>query len=286
MRRAAVSMLCAMCLISHARAQQVVIDPSQIAASATNAADQIDFMIDQLGELTYLGEQMQSVKGFMDDVFGNDGLGTKAISILNDLGTLDRLTRTYNDLLKASDSHIKRMRETQDFRMSDINAAMSYLRRMQDNAELSIELAKRILETAGFSKKEKKDEIENIITQMEQRVVKMERVVEIETEASKVAEGLTQFNEFLDDNSKTDHYVQALLKYGSKEDAARGSFGVVSIILAILCALSTVWATVQYIRGSYAGDPVTANVFMRVAVALFGGLLVLQILAQTFNLKI
>ena len=56
MRRAAVSMLCAMCLISHARAQQVVIDPSQIAASATNAADQIDFMIDQLGELTYLGE--------------------------------------------------------------------------------------------------------------------------------------------------------------------------------------------------------------------------------------
>ena len=38
------------------RAQQVVIDPSQIAASATNAANQIDYMLDQLGELAHLGD--------------------------------------------------------------------------------------------------------------------------------------------------------------------------------------------------------------------------------------
>ena len=36
------------------RAQEIVIDPSQIAASATNAAEQVDYMLDQLGELAHL----------------------------------------------------------------------------------------------------------------------------------------------------------------------------------------------------------------------------------------
>lgn len=286
MKRGILTTIAALVMLTFSHAQQVVIDPSQIAASATNAADQIDFMMDQLGELTYLGEQMQSVKGFMDDVFGNDGVGTKAINILQDLGTLDRLTRSYNDLLKASDNHIKRMKESQEYGLSDINAILSYIRRMQDNAELSIELAKKILETIGFSKKEKKDEIDKLVMEMEERVEKMEKVVEIETDAARVAEGLSQFNDFLDQNSNPDDYVQVLQKYGSKEAAAKGSLGVVSIILAILCALATAWGAIQYIRGSYAGDPITANVFLRIAVALFGGFLFIQILAQIFNLNI
>ena len=52
--------VCLLCpIISHA--QQIVIDPSQIAASATNAAEQVDYMLDQLGELAHLGEQMNTV---------------------------------------------------------------------------------------------------------------------------------------------------------------------------------------------------------------------------------
>ena len=50
------ALLCGM----HASAQQVVIDPSQIAASATNAAEQVDYMLDQLGELAHLGDQMST----------------------------------------------------------------------------------------------------------------------------------------------------------------------------------------------------------------------------------
>ena len=58
------------------RAQQVVIDPSQIAASATNAAEQVDYMLDQLGELANLGDQLSSVRGYIDEVFGDDGVGS------------------------------------------------------------------------------------------------------------------------------------------------------------------------------------------------------------------
>ena len=50
--------LCAFLWLVPVKAQEVVIDPSQIAASASNAADQIDFMFDQLGELASLTDKL------------------------------------------------------------------------------------------------------------------------------------------------------------------------------------------------------------------------------------
>ena len=54
MRRLA-ALIAALAVTLTAGAQQIVIDPSQIAASATNAAEQVDYMLDQLGELAHLG---------------------------------------------------------------------------------------------------------------------------------------------------------------------------------------------------------------------------------------
>ena len=68
------AVICLLCGI-HLNAQQVVIDPSQIAASAANAAEQIDYMLDQLGELAHLGDQMNSMREHIDNVFGEDGIG-------------------------------------------------------------------------------------------------------------------------------------------------------------------------------------------------------------------
>jgi hypothetical protein len=79
-----------------ASAQQIVIDPSQIAASATNAAEQVDYMLDQLGELAHLGDQMNSMREHIDNVFGEDGIAGKTISVLEDLGTLKRLTEAFD----------------------------------------------------------------------------------------------------------------------------------------------------------------------------------------------
>ena len=41
-----------------ANAQAVVIDPTQIAASALNVLDQIDYAIDQIDELTDMGGKL------------------------------------------------------------------------------------------------------------------------------------------------------------------------------------------------------------------------------------
>ena len=104
------------CLISlllpcTVRAQEIVIDPSQIAASATNAAEQVDYMLDQLGELAHLGEQMSTVRDHFDQVFGEDGIGGKAINVMQDLGTLARLTETYNSTMKSTEAYVKQMQE-------------------------------------------------------------------------------------------------------------------------------------------------------------------------------
>ena len=60
MRRLA-ALIAALGVALTAGAQQIVIDPSQIAASATNAAEQVDYMLDQLGELAHLGDQLSTM---------------------------------------------------------------------------------------------------------------------------------------------------------------------------------------------------------------------------------
>ena len=149
-----VILACLFCL--GLRAQQIVIDPSQIAASATNAAEQVDYMLDQLGELAHLGEQMNTMREHIDNVFGEDGIGGKTISVLQDLGTIARLTESYNSTMKMTEMYAKQMQEMDRYRLSDANMMLSYLNSMKTQVELAIETAKKILNTIGFSKMEKK----------------------------------------------------------------------------------------------------------------------------------
>lgn len=187
MRRSviAAALVILLCSPLPSRGQAVVIDPSQIAASAVNAADQLDYMFDQLGELAHLGDQLSTVRGYIDEVFGDDGVGGKTISILNDLGTLDRLTQSYMSTIRSTEQLAQTMREMEQFRLSDANMMLTYLRQMKSQAEMAIETAKSIINTLGFSRKEKKDEVDRIIDEMEKELDKMQDMVEIEAEATR-----------------------------------------------------------------------------------------------------
>ena len=78
---AILALVALLCFPTLSRSQAVVIDPSQIAASAVNAADQLDYMFDQLGELAHLGEQMNTMRDHINNVFGEDGIGAFADGI-------------------------------------------------------------------------------------------------------------------------------------------------------------------------------------------------------------
>ena len=280
------ALIAAMVVGFTAAAQQVVIDPSQIAASATNAAEQVDYMLDQLGELAHLGDQLSTVRGYIDEVFGDDGVGGKTISILQDLGTLDRLTQSYMNTIRSIEQLAKTMEQMGQLRLSDANMMLTYLRQMKTQAEMAIETAKSIINTMGFSRKEKKDEVDKLIGEMEENLKKMNTMVEIEAEATAIATSLTDFVEYLDNSMSGRDYIQTMEVYGSLTEAGKGSVGVVSLILGLLTIISVAWGYLIYSRGSIAGDPVADNVMFRIAAGFFMGLVMLEMISfvMGFNL--
>ena len=275
-----------LCFPVVSRAQAVVIDPSQIAASAVNAADQLDYMFDQLGELAHLGDQMNTMREHINNVFGEDGIGGKTISILQDLGTLQRLTESYNSTMKMTEMYAKQMKEMEQFRLSDANMMLSYLNSMKTQVELAIETAKKILNTMGFSKMEKKQEVEKLIGEMEDNLLSMERVMEVEMQATILAEGLNDFMDIVDNDLSTQEYVAAKQGYGTQQGAASGSLGVISLILGLLGIASCALGYHLFVSGGIAGDPTSEQVFIRIGEAFLAAMVTVNVIASLFHINL
>ena len=279
-----VILACLFCL--GLRAQQIVIDPSQIAASATNAAEQVDYMLDQLGELAHLGEQMNTMREHIDNVFGEDGIGGKTISVLQDLGTIARLTESYNSTMKMTEMYARQMQEMDRYRLSDANMMLSYLNSMKTQVELAIETAKKILNTIGFSKMEKKQEVEKLIDDMESNLRNMEKVMQIETQSTVIAEGLNDFIEVVDREMTAEGYVAAKQAYGSSRSAASGSLGVISLILGLLGIASCALGYHLFVSGGIAGDPTSEQVFIRIGEAFLAATVAINIISSLFHINL
>ena len=268
------------------RAQAVVIDPSQIAASAVNAADQLDYMFDQLGELAHLGDQMNTMREHINNVFGEDGIGGKTISLLQDLGTLQRLTESYNSTMKMTEMYARQMKEMEHFRLSDANMMLSYLNSMKTQVELAIETAKKILNTLGFSKMEKKQEVEQLIQEMEDNLSSMEKVMEVEVQATIMAEGLNDFMDVVDRDLSSQEYVSAKQGYGSQQGAASGSLGVSSLNLGLLGIAACALGYHLFVSGGIAGDPTSEQVFIRIGEAFLAATVTINIIASLFHINL
>ena len=268
------------------RAQQVVIDPSQIAASATNAANQIDYMLDQLGELAHLGDQMNTLREHIDNVSGEDGIGGKAISVMQDLGTLARLTEPYNSTIKMTEAYARQMQEMERYKLSDANMMLSYLNSMKTQIELAVETARKILNTMGFSKAEKKKEIEDIIDQMDANLAKMEKIMQIETQSTMMAEGMNEFMDFIDQEMSAEDFIEAKKPYGTASGAASGTLGVISLILGLLGIGSCALGYHLFVSGGIAGDPTSDQVFIRIGEAFLAAMVAINIIARLFNINI
>ena len=285
-RIAILAIIAFLCIPRSSRAQAVVIDPSQIAASAVNAADQLDYMFDQLGELAHLGDQMNTMREHINNVFGEDGIGGKTISILQDLGTLQRLTESYNSTMKMTEMYARQMKEMEQFRLSDANMMLSYLNSAKKQVELAIETAKKILNTMGFSKMEKKQEVEKLIKEMEDNLLGMERVMEVEMQATIMAEGLNDFMDIVDNDLSTQEYVAAKQGYGTQQSAASGSLGVISLILGLLGIASCALGYHLFVSGGIAGDPTSEQVFIRIGEAFLAAMVTINVIASLFHINL
>ena len=258
-------------------AQQIVIDPSQIAASATNAAEQVDYMLDQLGELAHLGEQMNSMREHIDNVFGEDGIGGKAISVLEDLGTLKRLTEAFNSTINMTQNYAEQLQQLERFRLTDANIMLNYLTTMQDYAEMAVETARKLLSTLGFSKKEKKDELEKIIADLEDKMKETEQKIQMEVEATIFAEGLTEFIEQIDSQMGADDFILSKQGFGSATSATKSTLGTISLLFVVAAAFLSGFAYWVFNRGGIAGDPTADEVMLRVVTGFLGGMALLRL---------
>lgn len=271
---------------TRASAQAVVIDPTQIAASALNVLDQIDYAIDQIDELTDMGGKLGNLKGHLDNVFGEDGIGGKAISLMQDLGTLERLTKSYNATLQSALRYAEMLKTMEDFKMADVNTMLTYLNSSKNTAALAIETAKKMLASIGLSKGEKKDELDKLIAELEEELAKMDNAMEIEMEATLIAEGMDDFIELLDDDLSVEKFVESKQDYGESGSTAGRTLGVISIILALLGIVSVAYGYVIYLRGGISGDPTAQNIFIRIGVALVAAMFVLNLISRMFHLTI
>ena len=270
---------------TRAGAQAVVIDPSQIAASAINVADQIDYAIDQIGELANLGDKLKGVKEYVDDVFGEDGIGGKAIGMMEDLGTLQRLTQAFNMSLQSFDQYAKYIKESEKYGISEANVLLMYLNSAKNDATLAVEVAKKILGTLGLTKKEKKDEIDKLTKELEDQARLTSEVISMEIETSIAAEGFCQFIDNIDMTMSSQDYVSSGQSYGSMTSSARGTVGLISLLLGLLGVVSIAWGYLHYVRGTMLGDSSADLAFVRIGIAMLAGVVVLNILSTTFGFK-
>ena len=125
-----------------------------------------------------------------------------------------------------------------------------------------------------------------MIKELEEELAAMESAMEIEMEASLMAEGLVDFVNMIDNEASTEQYVQAMEPYGEKTSTAGRTLGLITIILMLLGIVATAWGYVVYLRGGIAGDPTAQNVFIRIGVALFASMFLLNIISKVFNLNL
>ena len=286
MKRILIISAAVLCTVLRAGAQAVVVDPSQIAASAVNVADQIDYAIDQIGELTDLGDKLGTLKGHIDNVFGEDGVGGKAIGFMQDLGTLDRLTKVFNTTLNTAGAYATQIKDSGKFRVSDANAMLTYLNTSKQTATMAVEVAKKILGSLGLSKGEKKAELDRTIKEMERSLKGMQTVMEIEVDASILAKGIEDFVSFVDSEGSTEAYTQALSGYGERHSTGSKALGLVSVILMLLGIVSCAYGYVIYTRGGIAGDPTAEKVFIRIGAAIFAASFLIGLISNAFNLNL
>ena len=269
-----------------AGAQAVVVDPTQIAASALNVLDQIDYAIDQIEELSDMGGKLGNLKGHLDNVFGEDGIGGKAISLMQDLGTLERLTKTYNSTLQSALRYAEMLKTMENFKMADVNTMLAYLNQSKTTAEMAVATAKKLLESIGLSKGEKKDEIDKLIADLEEELAKMDAAMEIEMEATLIAEGMNDFVNLVDNDISVEKYVESRQEYGDRSTAAGRSLGIISVILMLLGIVSVAYGYVIYLRGGIAGDPTAQNIFIRIGVAIVAATFVINLISRMFHLNL
>ena len=121
---------------------------------------------------------------------------------------------------------------------------------------------------------------------MDANLAKMEKIMEIETQSTMMAEGMNEFMDFIDEEMSAEDFIQAKKVYGTSQSAASGTLGVISLILGLLGIASCALGYHLFVSGGIAGDPTSEQVFLRIGEAFLAAMVAINIISHLFNINL
>jgi hypothetical protein len=121
---------------------------------------------------------------------------------------------------------------------------------------------------------------------MDANLAKMEKIMQIETQSTMMAEGMNEFMDFIDQEMSAEDFIEAKKPYGTASGAASGTLGVISLILGLLGIGSCALGYHLFVSGGIAGDPTSEQVFIRIGEAFLAATVTINIIAGLFHINL
>ena len=292
------------------RAQFAVFDPVQTAASAIDALNQL---FETMEEFDWIGDQwdeFNNMKSWFNNNFGEGSWYESFQDLMKDLDSFQRMGRQLEASARVSRMYATRLKDMAAdgrFNPQYINALQRQLLRQYELIGSMVNQAKVIMQRDDIDRNEKihlldeasdriattarqaRDEIDDEMNQLDE--------VEALVEAQNLLLGRDEGYGL--DGIGADHtggagaaslpalqdrgtlsFEEAMGEHGSGfVEGSRNAFGAVTVALAILCALFLIVALAKFLHG----EPGSEVFFLRIGVAMFGGVAVLTILTKVFG---
>ena len=245
-RRIIVSLLAGTALLlpsAPARAQEVVIDPTQIAVGIENSASSISEMINMLEQLHINNETLKDIWG----------AGEKIVEVADrfrEAGQLVELTEQYNRLLKTATEYARKIEQWQDEEYFDgYERMMRYITRCVTQGQKVVEAYQNFFKILKTNDADKSEALQKAIAEIQAEIDAItDEFEDVEFEL-KLGGGVVSVTRLIESGSSSSGYARAYDSLGDKADAAGGWIDLVRIIVALVLVISVIAVFVQTNKG-------------------------------------
>ena len=292
------------------RAQFAVFDPVQTAASAIDAINQL---FETMEEFDWIGDQwdeFNNMKSWFNNNFGEGSWYESFQDLMKDLDSFQRMGRQLEASARVSQMYATRLKNMaadgrfnpqyinglqrqllREFELigNMVNQAGVIMRRNDIDRNEKIHLLDEASNRIATTARQTRDKIDDEMNQLDE----VEAVVEAQNLLLGRSEGYgldgigaahtgnvtTPSLPALQDRGNLS-YGEAMGEHeGTFVEGSRNAFGAVTVALGILCALFLIVALAKFLKG----EPGSEVVFLRIGVALLGGVAFLTILTKAFG---
>lgn len=261
-------------LVSYGQGASVVVDPTQIAASASDAATALETSLSLLEQLGMAKEKIDSMRNSISDFFDEDGVGGRFIDTMQDVGRLQRLIEDLNQTIEMAVSYNQSLSELENWGVEVPVHELRFAVLIQEELNASFEILKSLLGSPGSrkSKKDATDEFERRIKEVKAEIA----IKQLEHARSlQIANTVREVDAFLDMALSTDSFVEHYRDLGTVQKSSNKLFSILTLLLGFVGICATVWGFILSFRGDEAGTSERSTWFIRVGVAMcVGGILI------------